>query len=201
MALCCHHRCCWRQLAGTAWLSQQGFSPTDVHLIAKMSSWAVCGVRVPKDDHRERIETGMCEDRDGRTCTHSSYSTADTTACDRELNPEPVATSKASSDLPHNSHVHQVTTRSNRTVTIATSSPYHPHPNKESRTVATATGTSSSSYHPHPREVMGLKCKRLLDLARLHYLSERNMEGKLVYFVSPDTSLENVLLIATPVCV
>ena len=54
------------------------------------------------------------------------------------------------------------------------------------------------SYHPHPRESVGLVSKRLLDLARLHYLRERGMEARLVYFVPRGTSLENVLLIATP---
>ena len=54
------------------------------------------------------------------------------------------------------------------------------------------------SYSPHPREGVGMVCKRVLDLARLHWLWERGWGGRLVTFVPRATSLENVLLIATP---
>ncbi len=53
-------------------------------------------------------------------------------------------------------------------------------------------------YLPHPKEGVGLKCKRLIDLARLHYLRENGLEGRMVYYVDRETSLENVLLLATP---
>lgn len=57
---------------------------------------------------------------------------------------------------------------------------------------------TSSGYFPHPKEGIGLKCKRLVDLARLSYLQEHGFDARLVYFVGKTTSLENVLLIATP---
>ena len=53
-------------------------------------------------------------------------------------------------------------------------------------------------YVPHPNEAIGLKCKRLIDLARLAYLSENGLRAWLVYYVDRNTSLENVLLIAVP---
>ena len=146
IALCCHHRCSWSQLAGTAWLRGRGFSPIDAHLVSKMTSWAVCGVRSPDlvslpDDHHT----------------------------DNHLSPE-----------------------KKLGVTMATDS-------TQSRVAMTTSSTPyTPSYHPHPREEVGLKCKRVLDLARLQYLRERGMEARLVYFVSRSTSLENVLLIATP---
>ena len=52
-------------------------------------------------------------------------------------------------------------------------------------------------YIPHPNEGVGLMCKRLIDVARLHYLTQCGLRAELVYYVSRDTSLENVLLIAT----
>lgn len=51
---------------------------------------------------------------------------------------------------------------------------------------------------PHPNEGVGLKCKRLIDLARVHYLQENGLRAAhLVHYVPKDTSLENVLLVAT----
>ena len=58
--------------------------------------------------------------------------------------------------------------------------------------------TGGRGYVPHQREAVGLKCKRLIDRARVEYLRERGFKGRLVHFVNPLTSLENVLLIATP---
>ena len=142
IALCCHHRCSWSHLAGTAWLHKHGFSPVDVYLIAKMTSWAVCGVRSPDQDSSD-VEHDHTDD----------------------IGPE------SNSSLEKTPH----------SVAMATSSAPHP-----------------PSYHPHPRESVGLKCKRVLDMARLSYLRERGMDSRLVYFVSRSTSLENVLLIATP---
>lgn len=51
-------------------------------------------------------------------------------------------------------------------------------------------------YVPHPKESTGLKCKRLIDAARVWYLRQHGLDARLVYFVDQSTSLENVLLIA-----
>ena len=53
-------------------------------------------------------------------------------------------------------------------------------------------------YVPHGNEGVGLKCKRLIDLARVHYLQKNGMKPRLLYYVERTTSLENVLLIALP---
>ena len=52
-------------------------------------------------------------------------------------------------------------------------------------------------YIPHPKEDIGLKCKRIIDAARVWALRRAGLDAKLVYFVDKNTSLENVLLIAT----
>lgn len=49
VALCCHHRCSWEQLAGRDFLAELGFSAQDFHLISHMTSWAVCGQRPAKE--------------------------------------------------------------------------------------------------------------------------------------------------------
>ncbi len=60
------------------------------------------------------------------------------------------------------------------------------------------TGHVRWGYVPHPNEEIGLKCKRLIDLARLDFLKEKGLKAWLVYYVDRSTSLENVLLIAMP---
>ncbi|KAI8984281.1 methyltransferase TRM13-domain-containing protein [Mycotypha africana] len=48
------------------------------------------------------------------------------------------------------------------------------------------------------RKSIGLKCKRVLDIGRLKYLQSFGFDAQLVYYVDPETSLENCALIATP---
>ena len=55
-----------------------------------------------------------------------------------------------------------------------------------------------TTYIAHPKETIGLKCKRLLDIARLEYLRAHGFTSKLVYYVDKSVSLENVLLLAIP---
>eukprot|EP00731_Ephydatia_muelleri_P017746 Em0010g844a len=52
-------------------------------------------------------------------------------------------------------------------------------------------------YVPHPKEEIGLKCKRLIDIARVWELRQAGLDARLVYYVDKTVSLENVLLVAT----
>ena len=52
-------------------------------------------------------------------------------------------------------------------------------------------------YIPHPKEEIGLKCKRLIDMARVWELRQSGLDARLVYYVDKTVSLENVLLVAT----
>ena len=103
IALCCHHRVSWEELAGREYLTSLGFTSADFHMISHMTSWAVCGVR---PDQKE----------------------------------------------------------------------------------------GQQGYVPHKNEAVGLKCKRLIDFARLSYLRSNGLRAQLVYYVDRKTSLENVLL-------
>ncbi|KAI8985913.1 methyltransferase TRM13-domain-containing protein [Pilobolus umbonatus] len=49
------------------------------------------------------------------------------------------------------------------------------------------------------REVIGCKCKRLLDIGRAKFLEKYGFKTKLVYYVDLSSSLENCALIAVPV--
>ncbi|KAI8381175.1 methyltransferase TRM13-domain-containing protein [Radiomyces spectabilis] len=48
------------------------------------------------------------------------------------------------------------------------------------------------------REKIGYQCKRVLDAGRLEFLQQHGFETRLVYYVDPETSLENCALIAVP---
>ena len=233
IALCCHHRCSWSQLAGTQWLRGCGLSPLDIHILTKMTSWAVCGVRCKDPDHYDNHDTSPNHDLKETASVepHITTATSSTHHISTESNSIEASVAKAT-DPAH--HIRSTESHSKEPKTISsahpgitkTTSSAHPnitkttgsaHPNITKTTSSThpnITKTTGSahpnitkttspahhppSYHPHHREGVGLVCKRLLDLARLHYLRERGVEGTLVYFVSRATSLENVLLIATP---
>ena len=58
IALCCHHRCSWAELAGQEFLEQLGFTAEEFHLISHMTSWAVCGQRPPEKETEVKGERG-----------------------------------------------------------------------------------------------------------------------------------------------
>ena len=51
------------------------------------------------------------------------------------------------------------------------------------------------------REEIGRQCKRVLDYGRLKYLEDvTDMKVKLKYYVNPQISLENAMLVCTRPC-
>jgi tRNA:m4X modification enzyme len=55
----------------------------------------------------------------------------------------------------------------------------------------------AAQYLPaEEREVLGRKCKRLLDYGRVVWLREQGLHAELVHFCQPHVSLENCLLVA-----
>ncbi|KAF9164349.1 hypothetical protein DFQ26_001560 [Actinomortierella ambigua] len=48
------------------------------------------------------------------------------------------------------------------------------------------------------RVELGLRCKRLLDVGRVRYLEQHGFDAEVVYYTDPDTSLENLALMAVP---
>ena len=162
VALCCHHRCSWSQLAGRAFLEKFGFTAVDFHLICHMSSWAVCGVRPPAKTS-PLVEN--CLDGEGLNSKDLSVSPLDDTTLGRLDDSK-----EQDGDIEKNV---QATSKD-------------------------TAGHKRWGYVPHPNEAIGLKCKRLIDLARLSYLTENGLNAWLVHYVDRSTSLENVLLIAVP---
>lgn len=46
------------------------------------------------------------------------------------------------------------------------------------------------------REEIGRQCKRILDYGRIHYLQQYKFDAKLIHYVDPTVSLENVAIVA-----
>ena len=46
------------------------------------------------------------------------------------------------------------------------------------------------------REILGYKCKRILDMGRVRYLEANGFQSYLIYYVDSLVSLENVALLA-----
>ncbi|XP_059621743.1 tRNA:m(4)X modification enzyme TRM13 homolog [Phlebotomus argentipes] len=47
------------------------------------------------------------------------------------------------------------------------------------------------------KQELGIRCKRILDYARLVYLRQNHYDASLIYYVSRDVTLENVCIVAT----
>lgn len=45
------------------------------------------------------------------------------------------------------------------------------------------------------KQMIGYKCKRLLDLARIQFLEQNGYTCALKYYVKPDVTLENICLV------
>ncbi len=188
IALCCHHRCNWASFVGRDHFARMGFTSADFHLICHMSSWAVCGQRPPvklqvggdtgKSGHLEAM-------RDANSVEHG----------DSSLQP-PKEESKNGSDNELENYV------SDALLSVEASKPSLSQLPMEAPSGMVETHVKlkekTTGYIAHPKESIGLQCKRLIDTARLMYLSEHGFNARLVYFVDRATSLENVLLIATP---
>ena len=50
---------------------------------------------------------------------------------------------------------------------------------------------------PEEREEVGFKCKKLIDMGRVHYLRENGFSAQLVAYTDLSLTLENVVLLAT----
>lgn len=179
-----------------------------------MTSWAVCGARpeklvmttnnsemIPEESHTNPLTVSD-------HTTSMEYKTKGNMLVDKELDEV--------EDLPKDDH---------KTMTIGTISNLSDVPNSSLPEPAAVPDTvtftndlnisstsdviSASSkkgfisrtfkYVPHIKEPIGLKCKRLLDLARMHSLRRCGFHCKLVHYVDKTVSLENVLLIAIPI--
>jgi len=57
------------------------------------------------------------------------------------------------------------------------------------------TEKSNTKHSREDKEIIGMKCKRILDYARIQYLCDNGFDASLKYYVKSDVTPENVSLI------
>ena len=214
IALCCHQRCHWPQFVGRDFFEKLGLSALDFYLLCHMSSWAVCGVR-PQPMGAGRAGR-LAED--GSCCSvategHSSTGGGESSGCCSQVGSGNDSAALMESNTLGGSVAGLSMGRGGMGMDVSTQ---HPDVSREQCGMRLEPGMSTEhddgmrmehggvsmehgrGYIPHPKEAIGLKCKRLIDLGRVAYLEERGLDARLVYFVEKATSLENVMIIATP---
>ena len=219
IALCCHHCCSWPQFVGRGFFERLGLSSVDFHMLCHMSSWAVCGVRHPPSAAKTGQlagDGGCCSGTEGYQFTGRGEATGTSDCCFEVVSGGDVEAlgsgirehvhtglsmehagmcmghSDVSTDLEHGNVIMEHTDVSDSVKVKQAGMSMEPDG------MSMEHGGRGHGYIPHPKESIGLKCKRLIDLGRLAYLEEHDLDARLVYFVEKTTSLENVLLIATP---
>ena len=177
IALCCHHRCKWASFYGQEVLSDLGFTATDFHIISHMTSWAVCGIR---PNHKE---ANVCAKHTLNEPLIHEFST------------ELLLSQTSAPESPRKGY-------NDESVLQKLQPPHSPSEDcnepKMNNLIVSQSHVSRTGYVPHPKEDIGLKCKRLLDFARVRFLRQAGFDAHLIYYTSKEVSLENVLLIARP---
>ena len=214
IALCCHQRCDWKSFFGRDILTELGFNAVDFHIISHMTSWAVCGARpeklvmatndsevIPEESHtnplmssdpsnsmKYKINEFMLVDKEPDEVKDDQKDDHRTTT---------IATVSNLSDLPNSSLPKPASVPD--TVTLINDLNMSSTSDVISASSKKGFISRTFKYVPHIKEPIGLKCKRLLDLARIYSLRRCGFHCKLVYYVDRTVSLENVLLIAVPI--
>ncbi|XP_071953611.1 tRNA:m(4)X modification enzyme TRM13 homolog [Antedon mediterranea] len=64
-ALCCHHRCNWKNYVGKEFFKEMGFSPEEFRVMTRLTSWAVCGTK--KNDESDHLVNDTESHNQGNT--------------------------------------------------------------------------------------------------------------------------------------
>ena len=54
IALCCHHRCDWKNYVGKDFLRSHSFKAEEFSLLCGLTSWATCGTGKPREDSAKK---------------------------------------------------------------------------------------------------------------------------------------------------
>ncbi|KAF4532296.1 hypothetical protein B566_EDAN010797 [Ephemera danica] len=142
MALCCHHRCVWKDFVGKKFFEDVDLTAEDFNTMTVLASWATCGSGKSRDHPQPAYDTSA--ERQSTEATPDDQSTA-----------EGVADNK--------------------------------HKDRYVRL----------NLPQEVREVVGRKCKYIIDFARNKYLQSIGFTSEIVFYVNLNTTLENVSIIAT----
>ena len=168
IALCCHQKCEWKNFFGRDILERFDFNAVDFHILTHMASWAVCGQRPEK--------TKMASEKIDASKDSDILAEGEKTTDQSIVESRALSVKDSDQALKENvSSIVEITDE-----------------------IQTSDKSKCSNYIPHPKEPMGLKCKQLIDLVRVHKFRECGFDSRLVHYVDRTVSLENVLLIAVP---
>lgn len=207
IALCCHQRCDWQNFFGCEVLSELGFNSIDFHLISHMTSWAVCGVRPRTEKKQDEKQTdtnldtksfptrGNIEDltSEAKDRTELQY------YCNTEYEGRTECWPSWKSEDEYRTERQSSCITEKEGIEGESFSSQSSHKSKSQSSHGTKDeSTFGVGYVPHPKETIGLKCKRILDYARIRYLRQHGYDARLIYYTDKSISLENVLLVAVP---
>ena len=207
IALCCHQRCDWQNFFGCEVLSELGFNSLDFHLISHMTSWAVCGVRPRMEKKQDEKQTDTNLDTKPVTTRGNTedltFEAKDRTELQYYCNTEhedrtECRPSWKSEDDYRTEHQSSCNTKKEGIEGESFSSQSSHKTKSQSSHGTKDESTLGVGYIPHPKETLGLKCKRILDYARIRYLRQHGYDARLIYYTDKSISLENVLLVAVP---
>lgn len=189
IALCCHHRCVWKPYVGKHFFKQCGLTARDFQIMSSMSSWATCAWK--GWSHQKKVEGKSREANDGLTENDNKETV--------KLNEESTSSKADLNNSDENSST------SNKTLEVKVSSSSEGQKvdlddeeeeehSQEENTTNTGISTKLSQEE---REVIGRKCKRLIDLGRVHFLQEHGLKSSLKVYIEEFFTPENVVLVAS----
>ncbi|XP_071485589.1 tRNA:m(4)X modification enzyme TRM13 homolog [Diadema antillarum] len=214
MAMCCHHRCSWKSYVGREFLTRVGISSRDFMAIVRMSSWATCGSRDAKDEagvgsaetennltksgddklsgvseaHETKVSQSYMEGERQSTCME--WKGTEPGNLIKRIGRDEKVQDDLMTDGGRSSHGDDLFLRGrDRGKSSEEEASEHP---VEQQSIVSTLGLSVPD-----REMIGFKCKRVLDMGRLLYLRNHRLKTELVYYVERSITPENALLVAT----
>ncbi|XP_045159641.1 tRNA:m(4)X modification enzyme TRM13 homolog isoform X2 [Mercenaria mercenaria] len=198
IALCCHHRCTWKPYVGKNFFKQCGLSARDFQVISSMSSWATCawkgwsyqrkvaGQSVKAADSQSEI---VDDDIKAKVTDESDESKSDIKISSQAISGKEIS-EDSSYQSGQGSEVKVSSLSQGHTANLDDEEDEH---GQEENT--TNIGITSK-LSQEEREVIGRKCKRLIDHGRVCYLQEHGLNSSLKVYVEEFYTPENVVLVA-----
>lgn len=189
IALCCHHRVDYRSYVGHEYLHSRGFEPREFWLLRSLSSWATCGFDRKKSIGEEGEEKEGGEEKGGLGLKEEEEE-----KIERRMSSDYAKTDDAT--FAQQSTINEIQTKENTQ-----------SKNSERQTETISEPNDEPDFKKRwewyykmtteERAAIGRRCKRLLDKGRIQFIKSRRPDDdlKLVKYVDPATSLENVLLL------
>ncbi|XP_060553162.1 tRNA:m(4)X modification enzyme TRM13 homolog [Ruditapes philippinarum] len=196
IALCCHHRCVWKPYVGKQFFKQCGLSARDFQIMSSMSSWATCAWK--GWSHEKKVGGKSCEATDGLIDNDNKETVklneeSKSTKADLDYSDE--ISSRRATDLDSSSNTLEVkVSSSSESQKVDLDDDDEDEHSQEESTTNTGISTKLSQEE---REVIGRKCKRLIDLGRVHFLQEHGLKSSLKVYIEEFFTPENVVLVAS----